>query len=51
MHIEGRAVDIRMDDVSVREIRAAGLALAMGGVGYYPRSNFVHLDTGNIRTW
>jgi uncharacterized protein YcbK (DUF882 family) len=51
MHIEGKAADIRMEDVSVREIRAAGLAMAMGGVGYYPRSNFVHLDTGMIRTW
>lgn len=51
MHIEGKAVDIRMDDVSIREIRQAGMALAMGGVGYYPRSNFVHLDTGRIRSW
>ncbi len=51
MHIEGKAVDIRMDDVSIREIRQAGLALAMGGVGYYPRSGFVHLDTGRIRHW
>ncbi|GAB6046731.1 YcbK family protein [Methyloparacoccus murrellii] len=51
MHIEGKAVDIRMDDVSTREIRQAGLALAMGGVGYYPRSNFVHLDTGRVRHW
>ncbi len=51
MHIEGKAVDIRMDDVSTHEIRQAGMALAMGGVGYYPRSNFVHLDTGNIRYW
>ena len=51
MHIEGKAVDIRMDDVSIREIRQAGMALAMGGVGYYPRSNFVHLDTGRIRYW
>jgi uncharacterized protein YcbK (DUF882 family) len=51
MHIEGKAVDIRMDDLSTREIRQAGLALGMGGVGYYPRSNFVHLDTGRIRTW
>lgn len=51
MHIEGKAVDIRMDDVSIREIRQAGMALAMGGVGYYPRSNFVHLDTGRIRHW
>lgn len=51
MHIEGKAVDIRMDDVSIREIRQAGMALAMGGVGYYPRSGFVHLDTGRIRHW
>ncbi len=51
MHIEGKAVDIRMDELSVREIRQAGMALAMGGVGYYPRSNFVHLDTGRIRHW
>lgn len=51
MHIEGKAVDIRMDDLSVSEIRQAGMALAMGGVGYYPRSDFVHLDTGRIRHW
>ena len=51
MHIEGKAVDIRMEDVSIREIRQAGMALAMGGVGYYPRSGFVHLDTGRIRHW
>ena len=51
MHIEGKAVDIRMDELSTREIRQAGLALGMGGVGYYPRSNFVHLDTGRIRNW
>lgn len=51
MHIEGKAVDIRMDDLSTREIRQAGMALAMGGVGYYPRSDFVHLDTGRIRHW
>lgn len=51
MHIEGKAADIRMEDVGIRQIRAAGMAMAMGGVGYYPRSNFVHLDTGMIRTW
>lgn len=51
MHIEGKAIDIRMDDVNTRTIRDAGLALAMGGVGYYPSSNFVHLDTGSIRSW
>jgi uncharacterized protein YcbK (DUF882 family) len=51
MHIEGKAVDIRMDELSTHEIHQAGLALAMGGVGYYPRSDFVHLDTGSIRSW
>lgn len=51
MHIEGKAADIRMEDIGIRQIRAAGMAMAMGGVGYYPRSNFVHLDTGMIRTW
>lgn len=51
MHIEGKAIDIRMEDVNTRTIRDAGLALAMGGVGYYPNSNFVHLDTGSIRSW
>lgn len=51
MHIEGKAVDIRMSDVDIRTIRDVGLALQQGGVGYYPRSGFVHLDTGRIRSW
>jgi uncharacterized protein YcbK (DUF882 family) len=51
LHMEGRAVDIRMESVSTRAIRDAALALQTGGVGYYPYSNFVHLDTGDIRTW
>ena len=51
MHIEGKAVDIRMTDVGTRTIRQVALALQQGGVGYYPRSNFVHLDTGRVRSW
>jgi len=51
LHMEGRAVDIRMEGVSTRTIRDAALALQTGGVGFYPYSNFVHLDTGDIRTW
>lgn len=51
MHIEGKAVDIRMSDVDTRSIRQVALALQQGGVGYYPRADFVHLDTGKIRTW
>ncbi|SMF95787.1 Tat (twin-arginine translocation) pathway signal sequence [Methylomagnum ishizawai] len=51
MHIEGKAVDIRMTDVDTHTIRRVGLALQQGGVGYYPRHDFVHLDTGDVRSW
>lgn len=51
MHIEGKAVDIRMSDVDTHTIRQVALALQQGGVGYYPRADFVHLDTGRIRSW
>ena len=51
LHMEGRAIDIRIEGVDSRRIRSAGLALNRGGVGYYPDSDFVHLDTGKIRTW
>jgi uncharacterized protein YcbK (DUF882 family) len=51
LHMEGRAVDIRMEGVSAKAIRTAALSLNRGGIGFYPRSNFVHLDTGEVRTW
>jgi uncharacterized protein YcbK (DUF882 family) len=51
LHMEGRAVDIRIEGVSVKTIRTAALSLERGGVGFYPRSNFIHLDTGDLRTW
>jgi uncharacterized protein YcbK (DUF882 family) len=50
-HMHGRAIDIRVEGVSSKMIRNAALTLAQGGVGYYPRSNFVHLDSGRFRTW
>ncbi len=50
-HLRGRAIDIRVEGVSSKTIRNAALAMAQGGVGYYPRSNFVHLDSGRFRTW
>ncbi len=50
-HIQGRAIDIRIDGVPARTIKDAALSMAQGGVGYYPYNNFVHLDTGDIRTW
>lgn len=52
-HTQGRAMDFFIPGVSAADIRAAGLRMQEGGVGYYPRSNtpFVHLDTGSIRMW
>jgi uncharacterized protein YcbK (DUF882 family) len=50
-HLQGRAVDVIMPGRSIRSIRDSALRLARGGVGYYPRSGFVHLDTGPVRQW
>ena len=50
-HMQGRAIDIRVEGVPSKTIRSAALTMAQGGVGYYPRNNFVHLDTGEFRTW
>jgi uncharacterized protein YcbK (DUF882 family) len=50
-HIHGRAVDIRIERLDIRRIRNAAVAMHRGGVGYYPGSNFIHLDTGSFRTW
>lgn len=51
LHISGRAIDVRLAGRDTRRLRDAALALKQGGVGYYARSNFVHLDTGPFRTW
>jgi uncharacterized protein YcbK (DUF882 family) len=50
-HMQGRAIDIRIEGVHARTIKDAALSMVQGGVGYYPYNNFVHLDTGDIRTW
>jgi uncharacterized protein YcbK (DUF882 family) len=50
-HMNGNAMDIRFPGVPVFKIRQAAYALNMGGVGFYPRSGFVHLDTGPVRYW
>ena len=50
-HMNGTAMDIRFPGVPVFKIRQAARSLQMGGVGFYPRSGFVHLDTGPIRYW
>ncbi|MBS0221677.1 MAG: DUF882 domain-containing protein [Proteobacteria bacterium] len=50
-HMNGNAMDIRFPGVPVLKIRQAARSLQMGGVGFYPRSGFVHLDTGPVRYW
>ena len=50
-HMKGRAVDIRLPGTDTRKLREAGLSLRVGGVGYYKKSNFIHLDTGPYRVW
>jgi uncharacterized protein YcbK (DUF882 family) len=50
-HMNGNAMDIRFPGVPVFQIRQAAYSLNMGGVGFYPRSGFVHLDTGPVRYW
>lgn len=51
LHMEGRAMDVRLRGVETRKLREAALQLQVGGVGYYPDSDFVHVDTGRVRAW
>jgi uncharacterized protein YcbK (DUF882 family) len=51
LHMQGRAIDVRMSGVDSRDLAARAESLKRGGVGYYRASNFVHLDTGAFRTW
>jgi len=51
LHLQGQAVDVRLPGVRTADLRRAALQRAGGGVGYYPESDFVHLDTGRVRSW
>lgn len=51
LHMDGRAIDVRMPGFDTAALRDAALALQAGGVGYYRESDFVHLDTGRVRHW
>ncbi len=51
LHMKGEAIDIRIPGVSLWRLRKAALELHLGGVGYYPGSDFVHVDVGPVRQW
>ena len=51
LHMDGLAMDIRLEGVALTNLHAAALSMKRGGVGFYPTSNFVHVDVGRVRTW
>ena len=50
-HMQGKAIDIALPGCDLAKLNAAALAMKVGGVGYYPRSGFIHVDTGPVRSW
>ena len=51
LHMEGRAIDVRFSELPTDQLRDCAIDLEAGGVGFYSKSDFVHLDTGAFRTW
>lgn len=51
LHMQAKAIDLRIPGVALADLRAAALAMEAGGVGFYPKSDFVHVDTGRVRQW
>ena len=51
LHMSGRAIDIRLRNLKTSKLRDLARSLKSGGVGYYADSNFIHIDTGRVRTW
>jgi uncharacterized protein YcbK (DUF882 family) len=51
LHMEGRAIDVRLGGISTRKLHELALQMQRGGVGFYPKSDFVHLDNGAVRSW
>ena len=51
LHVFGKAIDIRLPGKNTRDLHRAAIALRRGGVGYYPKSDFVHIDVGRVRYW
>lgn len=51
LHMDGRAIDIRISGIDLPSLRDAAIRLGRGGVGFYPDSDFIHVDTGRVRRW
>lgn len=51
LHMVGKAIDVRIPNVSTRTLRDAAVKIEGGGVGYYPKADFVHVDVGKVRYW
>lgn len=51
LHMDGRAIDIRVRGVELTRLRDAAIAMGAGGVGYYEASDFIHIDSGRVRRW
>jgi uncharacterized protein YcbK (DUF882 family) len=51
LHMQGKAMDVRLRGYDLAALRDLALAAKRGGVGYYPHSNFIHVDTGRVRKW
>jgi uncharacterized protein YcbK (DUF882 family) len=51
LHMQGMAIDMRLNGTSLRQLQTVALFMQRGGVGYYPDSGFVHVDVGRIRRW
>ncbi len=51
LHMQGRAIDVRLSGFSTRTLHQLALGMRRGGVGFYPASDFVHLDNGRVRSW
>ena len=51
LHMRGMAIDIRVPGIQLTRLRTAAASLKIGGVGYYPKPDFVHVDVGRVRYW